>query len=214
MIVYLSYFYGLRVSECSKLTVSDIDFHNRYIYIIDSKGRKDRVLPLIEPAMSMLETYIRGALPKIMNDKIKPRSVDRRRADSTKQYLFPAMYSKSRMNKQPLQRVFLRAVKNAGINRPLTFHCLRYSFATNILHRGMGIRYAQMIMGHEDINSTGRYTKVLTDDLRRALKQYHPREQKAASVINGIKAGGYECTGLYSKISGKPEKRQLQQEIN
>jgi integron integrase len=174
----LLYSAGLRLEECLRLRVKDIDFDLRQILVRDGKGRKDRYVPLADRAQDLLRAQIRrvavlheedraaghgwAALPGALHRKDPRAGYDLRW-----QYLFPA----STMNTDPatgrkgrwplhataVQRAVKAAVHRSGINKPASCHTLRHSFATEALRGGCDIRTLQHVMGHKDIRTTMIY---------------------------------------------------------
>lgn len=176
----LTYGYGLRLGETIRLKIADIDFGNGHLYIRQTKGARDRCLPLISPVETMLKEYLEKVRPRLLKQRMKKV---RWKAEVILDFeeVFPSISSKSgRISDHWVGLSFARRIKvfleKEGIKKRLSFHCLRYSFATNMLRRGLGIRYIQKILGHKDLDSTGRYARVLAEDMKRAVREFHPRE--------------------------------------
>jgi len=178
----LTYGGGLRLLECLRLRVKDIDFERGELTIRDGKGQKDRVtmLPrlLIDPlrthlsrvhllhARDVAEGYGRVYLPFALDRKYP--NADREWAW---QYIFPAarrsIDPRSRLERRHhaspdvLQRAIKNAVRSAGLAKPASVHTLRHSFATHLLQSGYDIRTVQELLGHSDVKTTMIYTHVL-----------------------------------------------------
>jgi len=197
--LYLACCYGLRVSEVTHLLLSDIDFSNGYIHVRNSKHDADRTLPLISVVRKILCDYLERIRPVIMHTKIINSC-----RNSCDDVLFPSHNSKGMMYIDTLERYFNQAKERAGIKKKVTFHSLRYSCATSLFKTGMGIRYVQKLLGHKDIDTTGSYTKIFTDDLRVVLQTYHPRAA-GQTVPNKTKAA---MQNTHDKQAKPPEHEQ------
>ena len=143
--IALAYGAGLRVSELTDLRAGNIDFDEGVVYIYQGKGRKDRITLLPQVLLGQLHSCVSG---KCKND-----------------FLFESERG-GRLSSRSIQKVFTRALKKTGINKPATFHSLRHSFATHILEQGTDLRFIQKLLGHSNIRTTQRYTHVSTVALR------------------------------------------------
>ena len=178
----LMYGSGLRVMECIRLRVKDIDFGFAQILVRDGKGRKDRVTPLphaLVPALKeRLETVKRlhrSDLDDGFGEVSLPDGVARKYPNAARelawQYVFPASkrsrdprtgdWKRHHIDVSVPQRAVHQAVRAAGLNKPVTCHTLRHSFATHLLAAGHDIRTIQELLGHKDVRTTMIYTHVL-----------------------------------------------------
>jgi integrase/recombinase XerD len=147
--VMLSVIYacGLRRSELLNLKPVHVDSKRQLLLIINSKGKKDRVVPLSERITVMLREYYKMYRPK--------------------EWLFEGQVAGTRYSEQSLQSVLKQAVAKAGIRKPVTLHWLRHSYATHLLESGTDLRYIQEILGHKNSKTTEIYTHVSTKSLQK-----------------------------------------------
>lgn len=141
----LAYGAGLRVSEVVALKVPDLDFNELTIHIKQAKGRKDRI--------SVVPEKLRMDLTNLMAGK------------EHVEYVF-ASERGGKLTTRTAQKIFEHALVRANINKPATFHSLRHSFATHLLENGVDIRYVQVLLGHNNIRTTQRYTQVTNPKLK------------------------------------------------
>ncbi len=138
---------GLRVGEVTRLKVRDLDIDRMQVFIERSKGKKDRYVMLSPILRDVLESY------KILFS-VNPAG-----------YLFEGQKPGDPYSTRSAQTIFNRAVKDAGIQKDVTFHVLRASFATHLLEKGVDIKYIKELLGHFDIKTTERYLHVAREKL-------------------------------------------------
>ena len=151
---------GLRVSELVKLEYSNIDFENSIIRV-KGKGKKDRIVPLGEIASYYLKTYINDYRSKLLNK-------------NNYNEIFLNNHGKP-ITRQGFNFILENIRRETGIEKELTPHTLRHSFATHLLEGGADIRSIQEMLGHENISTTNIYTTVVNKVLRENYDSYFPR---------------------------------------
>ena len=159
-ILEVLYATGLRVSELIGLRPTDLDLEVGVLTCF-GKGRKERLVPLGRTARKWVRRYL---------DEV--RAVRRKRPPGPELFLSNRGGRLSRMGLWGLVR---RHAVAAGVERTLTPHVLRHSFATHLLERGADLRALQAMLGHADISTTQIYTHVTRERLRKVYDQYHPR---------------------------------------
>ncbi|MEO8161121.1 MAG: integron integrase [Arenimonas sp.] len=178
----LLYGTGMRLMECLRLRIKDVDFERHEICIRDAKGAKDRrtMLPLsLKEAMKrqreeVLEVHARD-LAQGFGEVAMPFALARKYPGASReaawQFLFPASrrcvdpydgrWKRWHIDEKVLQRAMQLALRRAGIQKSASCHTLRHSFATHLLESGYDIRTVQELLGHRDLNTTQIYTHVL-----------------------------------------------------
>ena len=155
----LLYATGIRVSELIGLNVEDV---NRTVgFIRCTTHGKERIIPLYTAAVKALREYM---------EKIRPRII----ADENQQALFVNM-SGERMSRQGFWKIIKYYQEKAEINKDITPHTLRHSFAVHLLENGADLRSIQEMLGHADISSTQIYTHVIQKQLKDVYNKAHPR---------------------------------------
>ncbi len=132
-----------------RLKVADIDKERRTLHIRQSKGKKDRLTILSDAAVEVINHYILMYKPET--------------------WLFPGQDSERHLTERTVQKVFEQAVKALKIDKDVSVHSLRHSFATHLLEEGIDIRYIQELLGHRSIQTTEIYTHVAVKDARRIV---------------------------------------------
>ncbi len=178
----LLYGAGLRLMECLRLRVKDVDFEQVHIIVRDGKGRKDRatILPtsLVEPLRRQIE-HVRALHEADMRDGFGrvhlPHALAEKYPEADRQvgwqYLFPSgrravdprtgIVRRHHLAESALQKAVKRAIRAAGIVKHASCHTFRHSFATHLLESGHDIRTIQELLGHKDVRTTMIYTHVL-----------------------------------------------------
>ena len=158
----LMYSSGLRAGEVRKITIGDIDFDKRLLYIRQSKWGKDRIAPVSEVAAAIVKAYL------------GPRKDG---------LVFPG--KSGSLKHCTVNDRFKKYVQACGIKRKgISLHTIRHSIATHLLENGIDIRYVQELLGHESIETTIQYTHALYENMKRVYKCYHPRENEYYEEID------------------------------
>ncbi len=169
----LLYSTGIRNAELRSLTVYDLDLDSGVVRINEGKNAKDRVVPLGQVAGTWLREYLTEARPKLLAAGGAARGAE----SAPEQRLF---VSKTGKPLQPLGVIYpiRKHAKAAGIERVVTPHSLRHTFATHLLAGRADIRHIQAMLGHASVATTQIYTRVEVTDLKAVHRRCHPRERR------------------------------------
>jgi integrase/recombinase XerD len=159
-ILELAYACGLRLSELKNLRLEQLHLDAGFINVI-GKGNKERVVPVGKKAVAALNRYIEIARPKLVTPK-SPANVFLTKRGTPFASVTLWLRIKNR-------------IRRAGIERNITPHMLRHSFATHLLEHGADLRVIQELLGHASIGTTEIYTHVTGNRLREIHKKFHPR---------------------------------------
>lgn len=158
--LYLLYSTGLRVSELVKLPLSAVNLSSGFVRVL-GKGNKERLIPFGQAAREKIESYLKLSRPLVLKT---------RRSN--------ALFVTGRgvaMTRLRFWQIIRKTAIAAGIDKEISPHMLRHSFATHLLANGADLRAVQMMLGHADIATTQVYTHVDQERLRQIHKQFHPR---------------------------------------
>jgi len=157
---------GLRVSELVDLKISNINFKEGFI-IVEGKGEKTRLVPLASSTAEYLHDYIQNVRKKI---KVNKKHED-------------IVFLNTRGTNMSRVIVFIiikELTQKAGINKSISPHTFRHSFATHLLQNGADLRFIQEMLGHSSITTTQVYTHLKTEELRDVILNFHPRNRNIA----------------------------------
>ncbi len=178
----LMYGTGMRLMECVRLRVKDVDFDRNQIIVRDGKGSKDRIVPLPGRYAEELRMHLGSRRAQYEADidadrgaVFIPPALARKYPNAEKDWIWQYVFASSRISEDPrtgksrrhhlhetaLQKAIAQAASNAHINKRVNSHALRHSFATHLLENGHDIRTVQELMGHADVSTTMIYTHVL-----------------------------------------------------
>jgi integrase/recombinase XerC len=163
-IIELLYSSGIRVGELSKLNTEDLDLSQGLIKV-RGKGKKERIVPVGDPAIEAIKKYIekRGEMFK------------KKEFDSKLEFpVFMGRYG-TRLTPRSIGRILDKYVLESGVNRKISPHCLRHTFATHLMEGGADLRVIQELLGHESLSTTQRYTSMSAQRLMEVYDGAHPK---------------------------------------
>lgn len=163
-ILELLYGTGMRVGELVNLNIIDVDLPEKTIRVF-GKGSKERILPLNNPSIKATQEYLTN------------RSLFRKNIDLGKNDLNALLLNRfgGRLSARNIRRIIIKYMKIASLNKKISPHVLRHSFATHLLEGGADLRSVQELLGHESLSTTQIYTHITKERLKIIYKKSHPR---------------------------------------
>ncbi len=165
LILEMLYSSGMRLSECTAIKVKDLELKEKIGWVRHGKGGKDRMIILAEHLIEDLSKYFSKKNPE--------------------DFLF-ANKKGSSLSSRNIQKIVKTAAKKAGINKNVSPHTLRHSFATHLLEAGTDLRKIQELLGHSNLQTTQIYTKVSTEELKKVKSPFDqmPEEKNTEENAN------------------------------
>lgn len=163
-ILELLYGTGIRVGELVNLNICNIDLYEKTI-IVFGKGSKERILPLGNPSIRAIQEYLTSR--NLFEKKIFVNKNDL-------EALFLNRLG-GRLTTRSIRRIIIKYMKMAGLNKKISPHVLRHSFATHLLEGGADLRSVQELLGHKSLSTTQIYTHITKERLKTIYKKSHPR---------------------------------------
>ena len=161
LILELLYSCGMRVSELVNIKLSDIDFNNNRIYIL-GKGKKERYVLYGKVCSNLLNEYLINSRPVL---------------NKNSEYLLLNKFG-NKITDRSIRMIIDDIVKKSCLKLNISPHTLRHTFATHLLNEGADLKIVQELLGHENISTTGIYTHVSNEHLRKVYLDAHPRAKK------------------------------------
>lgn len=161
-ILEILYDTGIRVSELVNLKISDIEFDRKIINVL-GKGKKERIVYYGDYLQEVLEKYINDSRKYLLNNK-------------SSEYLI-LNNNGSKITTRGVEYIIDKMVNEAAIKHKISPHVLRHTFATHMLNGGADIKSIQQLLGHESLSTTGIYTHITNDVLRKEYLKNHPRSK-------------------------------------
>jgi integron integrase len=200
----LLYGSGLRLMECLRLRVKDVDLAARQLTVRSGKGDKDRVTVLADAALGPLEEHLARRREQHRLDLTRgsgvvylPDALHRKYPSASREWGWQFVFAANRdvvlydgravrwhVHEKGVQRAMREAIRRAGIDKPASCHTLRHSFATHLLQRGQDIRTIQELMGHADVSTTMIYTHVAGIG---GTGTVSPLDTSASAVVSPLK---------------------------
>jgi integrase/recombinase XerD len=160
----LLYASGMRVSELISLNLGDVDINNCFVRCF-GKGSKERMVPIYPQAAKIVDEYIKEVRPLWANRETEKALFLNQRGE--------------RLTRQGLWQILKNYAKDAGLDKQVTPHTLRHSFATHMLSGGADLRSVQELLGHANISTTQIYTHLTSEHVRNTYEKAHPRAKQS-----------------------------------
>ena len=174
----LFYGIGLRLQECQRLSLDDVDLNAATVAVRKSKGGRSRVIPMGPRLAGNLELYLEKGRPHLLRN-VRERAV------------FLAQWG-WRLGAAQIRNRVAHYARLAGLPSKVAPHALRHAFATHMLRGGADLREVQEVLGHESISSTQVYTSLDVVELQKVYRHTHPRARRPGESPGHSQAGRHE----------------------
>lgn len=159
---------GIRVGELENVFVSEVNLTEQTLFVRQGKGSKERLVPLGTTAAEWVQRYLNEVRPALVKHRPQER------------VLF-VVKSGEPLKQTQIREILKKYRRRCHLRKPVTPHGLRHACATHLLQAGADIRLIQQLLGHEKLDSTAIYTRVMPSDLKKVHREYHPQEIGNAS---------------------------------
>jgi integrase/recombinase XerD len=160
-ILELLYSSGIRRTELVNLDLYDANLRDQTLHIRQPKNKRDRIIPFGDKAAESIEKYLLSSRPKLTQSH-------------NEKSLFLTQYGRQ-IKRHSLNYIIKLYSDKMKLDRRITPHCIRHTFATHLLQNGANLATIQRLLGHTRLKTTQIYTRISPEDLRQTIKQYHPR---------------------------------------
>jgi integrase/recombinase XerD len=160
-ILELLYSSGIRRTELVNLSLYDANLKDQTLHIRQPKNKRDRIIPFGDKAAESIEKYLLSSRPKLTQSH-------------NEKSLFLTQYGRQ-IKRHSLNYIIKLYSDKMKLDRRITPHCIRHTFATHLLQNGANLATIQRLLGHTRLKTTQIYTRISPEDLRQTIKQYHPR---------------------------------------
>lgn len=165
---------GLRVSELVGLNITDVDYLFGYVRVF-GKGRKERIVPLGKPSLDALQFYINaGRRDQLAKGKDNDNDSDKDKDGEKEKALFLNKFG-TRLSARSVRNIINKYVEQIALEKKISPHTLRHSFATHLLEGGADLRSVQELLGHVNMSTTQIYTHVTKGRMKAVYERSHPR---------------------------------------
>lgn len=178
---------GLRINELVSLDLADLDLNSGYVRVL-GKGAKERLAPIGSGAVTALRRYLNGARQRLLanagphdKDKNKSNTLSGQTVITGSARYTGALFLNrwgSRLTERGVRKILNKYVEQISLDRKISPHTLRHSFATHLLNAGADLRTVQELLGHSSLSTTQVYTHVTGERLKAVYKKCHPRAKE------------------------------------